>query len=156
MNLKKAVSPLIATIVLISFTIAIGSLVINWGKQFITAQTQGLQQTGVQCQKENIQVVSVKLVNISSDIGNKPYSNFSVIIKNIGDTDFNLGPINIYTQNGNVYTNNTISLTIGKGDAKQFYVIFKDYNATKDSANYLEIASKDCPQNLYYNYNIQQ
>jgi len=145
---KRAVSPLIATIVLISFTIAIGSLVINWGKQFITAQTQALEQAGVECNKENIQIVKV-----TANVTNSTKTNFTLIAKNIGDVKFSLGSVNVYTEN-KVYSNNSISFDLEKGEADSFSVVFA-FNASKEEVSYIELTSKNCPNNVYYFYTVE-
>lgn len=157
MNLKRGVSPLIATIVLISFTIAIGSLVINWGKQFITAQTQGLQQAGVECQKENIEIVESKWDNTNKKL--------SIIIRNMGDVEFKASTINIYLDNASVYSiseDTGFLIELNKSQVKSFsfskgdYGILGNIDTTQSKIKYIEIPSSNCPQNLYYSYNVQQ
>jgi flagellin-like protein len=150
-NLKKAVSPLIATIVLISFTIAIGSLVINWGKQFITAQTQSLEQAGVECNKENIQIVRV-IANVTSS-GRNAVTNFTIFVRNIGDVAFELQSVNVYTDT-NVYSNSSVDFSLDKGESKSFSVVF-NFNASKEKVDYIELTSKKCPNGVYYGYNIE-
>ncbi len=161
---KKSVSPLIATIVLISFTIAIGSLVINWGKQFITAQTQGLQKASVECQKENVQIVSATLDTTNEQL--------KFIIRNIGDTPFEFGTLNVYFEDGTVTTlkgfkygsnscgeenNNLCKVDISTVQlySAQTNNDFKNGETWK-KIQYIEIPSANCPNNLYYQYNIQQ
>ena len=164
---KKSVSPLIATIVLISFTIAIGSLVINWAKQFITAQTQSLQQSGVQCQKESVEIVSAK-------VDNNHRLNF--IIRNSGSVEFKFVKLNVYYSDGSVETvtsftdnnanqqcgsgnnnnNNQQECKVDKSSVKKF-TTSKGLNIPQNAkVEYIELPSKDCPQNLYYNYNVEQ
>ncbi len=162
---KKAVSPLIATIVLISFTIAIGSLVINWGKQFITAQTQGLQQAGVECQKENAE--------IKTAIFNSNDGSFKFVIRNMGDIDLNFQSLNVYYKDGSVETVGTFSdadknkcgkdsstdCTVKVGVVTSFTTQLSKYKNEDKSIKkiqYIEIPSSKCTQNLYYYYNVQQ
>ncbi|MDP2750809.1 MAG: hypothetical protein Q8O89_08315 [Nanoarchaeota archaeon] len=40
---KKAVSPLIATILLIAFAIALGAVVMNWGSTYVKKQTEDIE-----------------------------------------------------------------------------------------------------------------
>jgi len=162
---KKAVSPLIATIVLISFTIAIGSLVINWGKQFITAQTQGLQQAGVECQKENMQIVSATWDRTNNKL--------KFITKNMGEIEFKFKTVNVYFDDGTVTTlpsagnsisdgtnkcggngNNGKDCSVAVGEVKNWNV--KLNNDANKKIQYIEIPSSKCTQNLYYFYNVQQ
>jgi len=161
---KKAVSPLIATIVLISFTIAIGSLVINWGKQFITAQTQGLQQAGVECQKENADIIKV--------IYDKTHSKLAFTIKNTGEIDIAFRKVNVYYKDGSVETITKIGdgdggcgeednkdCTVEKGSVKQFENMELKNNNNKDGGeskeiSYIEVPSAKCSDNFFYGYNI--
>lgn len=45
MNNKKAVSPLIATVLLIAFAVALGAIVMNWGRTYVT-DTQTFAREG--------------------------------------------------------------------------------------------------------------
>ena len=159
-QIKKAVSPLIATIVLISFTIAIGSLVINWGKQFITAQTQSLQQTGVECQKENAEIVKASL--------DKTNSNLKFIVRNTGDTNLKFNVLNVYYNDSSVETvksfidsNNkkcgadqNTPCSVNKGEVMSYSAKLSNYKNKK--IDYIELPSANCPNNLYYYYNVEQ
>ncbi|MDD3263920.1 MAG: hypothetical protein PHT94_03415, partial [Candidatus Nanoarchaeia archaeon] len=42
---KKSVSPLIATVLLIAFTVAIGSVVMNWGTTYIKSEQESATST---------------------------------------------------------------------------------------------------------------
>ena len=44
-NIKRAVSPLIATILLVALTVSIGAMVIGWGRQYVQQQTECLGYT---------------------------------------------------------------------------------------------------------------
>lgn len=51
-NSKKGVSPLIATVLLIAFTVALGAVVMNWGKDFVTTKakdTSGVANLELSC-----------------------------------------------------------------------------------------------------------
>ena len=145
-QIKKAVSPLIATIVLISFTIAIGSLIINWGKQFITAQTQSLQQTGVECQKESLDVANA--------VYNKTSGKLTLAVRNSGSVGVILFSANLYTSDGSVYSSTINDTLIKVGEAKTVVFTFNRTAIGNKSINYVELPSKHCPQNLYYSYNV--
>ncbi len=79
---KKGVSPLIATILLIAFAVALGSVVINWGLNI------NLGKSVDRCKD-----VEIKIRNIDSSevcyggIGGNGYINF--IIDNTGSADLN-------------------------------------------------------------------
>ncbi|MBN2422194.1 hypothetical protein JXB41_03120 [Candidatus Woesearchaeota archaeon] len=42
-KIKKGVSPLIATVLLIAFSVALGAVVMSWGRSFITSQTESVE-----------------------------------------------------------------------------------------------------------------
>ncbi|MAG16138.1 hypothetical protein CMO88_03690 [Candidatus Woesearchaeota archaeon] len=42
---KKGVSPLIATVLLIAFAVALGAVIMNWGRGFVQDQTANVEQT---------------------------------------------------------------------------------------------------------------
>jgi|TARA_B100001971_G_C18126746_1_gene502473 flagellin-like protein len=77
---KKGVSPLIATVLLISFAVALGSVVLNWGRNF------DISRPG-----DNCAGISIKIRNINdyqvcySGSGQDQYINF--IMDNKGDRD---------------------------------------------------------------------
>src|SRR3989344_9535329 len=77
---KRGVSPLIATVLLISFAVALGSVVLNWGRNLDIAKP------GDACSG-----VSIKIRNIAdADVcyggsGSGTYINF--VIDNIGSRD---------------------------------------------------------------------
>jgi flagellin-like protein len=105
---KKAVSPLIATVLLIAFAVALGALVMNWGREYIEATQekvtlQSEQQTS--CTFDT----SISLVNI----GDKPCfdpqdNNFYAIIEN-GDYELAGYKVTIFANNS-IYENETTAV----------------------------------------------
>lgn len=79
---KKGVSPLIATILLIAFAVALGSVVMNWGLNL------SIGKSADKCSS-----VSMKIRNINGaqicygGFGNNGYVNF--IVDNVGSSDIN-------------------------------------------------------------------
>ncbi len=66
---KKAISPLIATVLLIGFVVAIGAVVMIWGKGFITerAQKEGaLSQAQLDCNLVEIDLEGDYIINVGS------------------------------------------------------------------------------------------
>lgn len=51
---KKAVSPLIATLLLVIFSIALGSVVMSWGKQYVESAATPKETTVKDVQKTSI------------------------------------------------------------------------------------------------------
>ena len=66
MNGKKGVSPLIATVLLIAFAVALGAVVMNWGQSFTKQtidNTETTQKTTMGCSFD----VSIKEVEINGE-----------------------------------------------------------------------------------------
>lgn len=60
---KKAVSPLIATVLLIAFAVALGAVVMNWGSDYVKSQTSQTSQKSdvkIKCAQD----VSLKIAEI--------------------------------------------------------------------------------------------
>jgi len=68
----KAVSPLIATIILIALTVALGAIIVGWARGYVSSQVTNL---GAQ-----VQILQVTY-NSSDNIGN-----ISILVQNIGST----------------------------------------------------------------------
>jgi flagellin-like protein len=51
LNNKRGISPLIATVLLIAFAVALGAVVMNWGKNYVQKTAVGAQQSGQAKQK---------------------------------------------------------------------------------------------------------
>ena len=79
---KKGVSPLIATILLIAFAVALGSVVMNWSLNL------GSDKSKDDCRNVEIKIRSVNSAEIcSGSLGQNGYINF--IIENKGVADIN-------------------------------------------------------------------
>ena len=81
-NSKKGVSPLIATILLIAFAVALGSVVMNWGLNLNLGRPTDI------CRNVEIKVRSTDLYDVCyGGVGTNGYLNF--IIDNTGTVDIN-------------------------------------------------------------------
>ena len=79
-RLKKGVSPLIATILLIAFAVALGSVVMNWGLNL------NLGKSNDKCGNVEIKIRSLGVADVCfGGFGKNGYVNF--IIDNTGGTD---------------------------------------------------------------------
>lgn len=79
---KKGVSPLIATILLIAFAVALGSVVMNWGLNL------SLGKSSDKCGSVEIKIRNIDGAEICyGGFGANSYINF--IIDNVGETDIN-------------------------------------------------------------------
>jgi len=68
----KAVSPLIATIILIALTVALGAIIVGWAKGYVSNQVSNL---GAQ-----VQILQVSYKSSNSN------ANISILVQNIGST----------------------------------------------------------------------
>ena len=71
---KKGISPLIATVLLIGFVVAVGTIVIFWGRNFVKerADKEGvLAEKQLRCENVEIDIKSVDKVNNQIVIENK-------------------------------------------------------------------------------------
>ena len=80
--LKKGVSPLIATILLIAFAVALGSVVMNWGLNLELGKSTDI------CRNVEIKIRNIDTAEACfGGFGSNGYLNF--IIDNVGGTDIN-------------------------------------------------------------------
>ena len=77
---KRGVSPLIATVLLVSFTIALGFIVLNWGRNL------DISKPGDECLEIAIKIRSIGDLDLCySGLGQDTYINF--IVDNTGNID---------------------------------------------------------------------
>ncbi|MBR9676511.1 hypothetical protein GOV04_00025 [Candidatus Woesearchaeota archaeon] len=62
---KKGVSPLIATVLLIAFAVALGAIVMNWGRTYVEEQTDNAQELSDQKTTCSFDV-NIKILEISN------------------------------------------------------------------------------------------
>lgn len=147
-NNKRAVSPLIATVLLIAFAVALGAVVMNWGKGYIEDQTLDTEEKSkveTQCSLD----VDLELLKIGGDkklcynqANSTVNASLEFMIENRGTVNIvgiavsvigDLGAENILTLNsesiniGAIYSEDNLTYyneTVGN-DLQQ--VIFKPY-----------------------------
>src|SRR3989338_4406236 len=90
---KKAVSPLIATVLLIAFAVALGAVVMNWGRGYVEDTQDFAQQKSdseLRCSSDVkidfIQSKTKKFVCFSNDTTNN-IGNIQFTLTNIGEVD---------------------------------------------------------------------
>lgn len=59
---RRAVSPLVATILLVAFSIGLGALVMSWGEEYIEQKAEFVQ--GIEEAKVGCEAVDIKLIRI--------------------------------------------------------------------------------------------
>jgi flagellin-like protein len=118
---KKAVSPLIATVLLIAFAVALGALVMNWGKTYTEEQmsyTTTKSNEELECEL-NVEL-DIKEIDGQPQIFYSSSSNtLTFILENKGRKDIDSIRIRITGQDGNDI--NTTDITDSKIEAGGLY-----------------------------------
>ena len=115
---KRGVSPLIATVLLIAFAVALGAVVMNWGKSFTTetinyAETSS--STNVGCNLD-MSLTAVEIAGVPQICYNESEHKISFIVRNNGNRNVDQIGLQIIT-NESIYENNSVltsALTRGK------------------------------------------
>ena len=112
---KKGVSPLIATVLLIAFAVALGALVMNWGREYIENTQEKVTQQSEQ-QTACTFDTSITLVNIGEKPCLDPGDNtFYAIIEN-GNYELSGYKVTIFA-NDSIFENET-TVSIKKVESK--------------------------------------
>lgn len=121
---KRGVSPLIATVLLISFAVALGSVVLNWGRNLEIAKPGGA------CSGVSIKIRSIADADVCySGSGSSTYINF--VIDNTGNA--NIGGLGIWiTGEKGTKLLDFNNMSIQKGQLLDI----KDHSIVYDSATY--------------------
>jgi flagellin-like protein len=92
---KKGISPLIATVLLIGFTIILAALVMRWGRELFVTQT-----SEVQCESEGQTVcASGVFIEIAGFVGNEVETNVSLVSS--GKQDAKAVVLQVFDEDGN-------------------------------------------------------
>jgi flagellin-like protein len=87
---KKGISPLVAVIMLIAFTLIVGGILFGWVSQFARTQRSTVQRCA------NARVI------LQSGVYDSASKNLTLVIYNYGDVDLSFVPILQYTGTENV------------------------------------------------------
>lgn len=96
--MKRSVSPLIATIILIALTVALGAIIVGWAKSYVSSQVSTL---GAQ-----VEILSADYVSYTPSGSSSPnYYLINITAENIGSTSINGNQLSIRLVDGagNVY-----------------------------------------------------
>lgn len=136
---KKGVSPIIATVLLIAFAVALGAVVMNWGKGFVenTAKTTE-EKTNLElaCQQE-LQLSVKKISNIPKicyDSGNKYVE---VMLENSGTVNITGMQYALFDSTGDSAILKNTTLSVGPGEVTRKVKIY--YNDTTLSGSIVQI-----------------
>ena len=116
---KRGVSPLIATVLLIAFTVALGAVVMNWGRGFVQTQTNEAEkttQTKIGCAtKVSIKVSVVDNTDQICYGGSGANGYIELRLDNLDETNDIKGLSVSVSGANNVYNNDSINSTIPVG-----------------------------------------
>ncbi len=129
MKNKKAISPLIATVLLIAFAVALGAVVMNWGRSYVeeTAQQSAVtSDTRVACaQQVNIEIVQTQgNPRVCYD---EDDSQVDITIQNRGDIDIDGVTFNVLGTEGSGVNLEDESV-IGRSNIERFTI---DYDSSE-------------------------
>jgi len=105
---KRGISPLIATVLLIGFAVALAAVVMTWGLDFIKSTADTTEQ-----QTENTLICATEL---SFAISNVDLNAGTVTVDNRGQVDINSLAFRVYNASG--VTTNVTTETIAKFEVK--------------------------------------
>ena len=119
---KKGVSPLIATVLLIAFAVALGAVVMNWGKGYVQTQALNVETKGnaaLSCQGDielNVYILNQrpKICYAVDSTG----TTLKVMLKNDGTATINGFSVNIVSDTDNVFSEDIDKDIIGGGVIK--------------------------------------
>lgn len=137
---KKSVSPLIATVLLIAFAVALGAVVMNWSKSYFETTTQYATEksdTARMCAMD----VSLGVLKVGSEqkiCYNVTTYNVEVTLENKGSIDLDRLKTSIILTDGNIYTNETID-TLSEVEIQRFDVNFESGLTETDVDNIEQI-----------------
>jgi len=136
---RKGISPLIAAILLIAFTLAVATFLSTWSTQFTKERTEEFSKVGKelssQCQYANLQIETA----IYDEVDDK----IVAVVWNMGKTDLSNFQFLIYYSDVNISTLSPTdsNITLSTGDFHTFTV----YNVTSIPKK-IQVRSLNCPR----------
>ncbi len=142
----KGISPLIAAVLLIVFTVAIGAVVLNWMTQYTKGTTEKAgtdTSTTVDCAKQILDISDAKY----NQSGNEQ---LTVFVQNLGSVTAQLNTLTLYDNAGNMCVNNSLGLTLAPGEIK---IITQNCSGKNvDSSAYTVRIASSCGASDTYTY----
>ena len=159
MRKRKAVSPVLATLLMIAVAVALAVVIFTWSQGFLSSTSSAV---GTEQGAQNIAAQSqIALENVIPDKANdSPSSNvtvakFTVIVRNVGSVSVSLGTITIQGLPANSGMKGTINILVGTTgtdkptvsatgttvDASQIW-IFKSDGSTEATNSYFQNIAK--------------
>ena len=122
----KGISPLIASVLLIAFTVSISMIIMGWFSSFVRTSTSNISAATTEAIGCNSASVNIERVYISGTTGN-------IIVKNSGFVSLNVSGIIVNTTGG---TCSSGSVTLSKGNIT---------NLTMTGCNPTGMGGSSCP-----------
>ena len=127
----KGISPLIAVIMLIAFTMVVSGVLASWATQFVRTELQKCTNAGIWIER-----ASFAYTNQSAGLGT-----LTLQITNTGTVDLTGFTITMNYENGTIMLNkNYANETIASKDTKLLTI------DTADNIASVDIVSKECPK----------
>ena len=121
---RKAVSPLIATVLLIAFAIALGAVVMNWGKGFVEATAKDVSDKSAQdftCQQD-IQLGIKEIAGVPKICYNTT-GYIKVMLENTGRSDISGIQYAVFDNENNMNITQNTSLTLAGGGVSAYMMV---------------------------------
>ena len=128
---KKAVSPLIATVLLIAFAVALGAVVMNWGRGYVE-DTQDFARERSDAEVVCTTDIDLNIVNIDLtdqvcyvDLGTNE-TNVSMILENVASRDIDSLTVRVIGTDSKVPFNGPLGndTSIDAGEAQLFSFVY--------------------------------
>jgi len=128
---KRGVSPLIATVLLIAFSVALGAIIMSWGRSFVTTQTDTVGSQSAQEMRCSLDVAVDWLI-----IGDEYQvchgsRGVNVTVQNVGNIDITGIKIQAIDSSGMTF-NGQGNRTLSPGDAYRFDVVLSEAGGISD------------------------
>ena len=119
----RGISPVVATALLVLIAVATAALLYLW----VSGTVQNLPQNAYQLQEQ------IKIDAVQYNMANNKY-NFTIYVRNVGNTPVKLDTVYIINGNGTVVGyNTTLNATIRPGEVKNITNIIVDKNKLEDT-----------------------
>ena len=114
---KKGVSPLIATVLLIAFAVALGAVVMNWGKDYVetTAKNAGDKSNMELACHQDIDIDIKEIQGVPKLCYNTSSTYVEFILDNNGEKNIEGMRFVVFDSSSNMNISNNLSFTIGAG-----------------------------------------
>ena len=96
---KKGISPLIATVLIIAFTIAVAVIIMSWGTRFVRETTE----TTSEKTEEELACATSLNFDVSATSSEDGSDAFSLTIDNKGETKITKAIVRVYNTTGSVF-----------------------------------------------------